>query len=303
MKMVVSGATGFIGRPLVFHLASLGHDIVLLARKKPAGDFPANVSVSIWDGKTVADWRENLDDAEVIINLAGEPIGHKRWSVDQKKEIVESRINATKAIVKGIAMAGARPRLLLNASAIGYYGDTGESAVDESAAAGRGFLAETCAKWEKTALAAASENTRVVLLRTGVVLEKDGGALARLSASFKLFAGGPPGSGKQWLSWIHRRDVLGAIEFIINTSKLSGPVNVTAPEPVTMRQFCLYLGKMLGRPSWLNVPEFVLKKMLGEMSEMILTSQRVLPRKLLEAGFSFTYKNVDDALKAIFGRR
>jgi len=303
MKIVISGATGFIGRPLVAYLASLGHNIVLLARKNPSGGFPANVSVSIWDGKTVTDWGKNLDDAEVIVNLAGEPIGHKRWSDGQKKEIVESRINATKAIVKAIAMAGRRPRLLISASAVGYYGDTGESAVDESAAAGKGFLAETCVKWEKTALAASSENARVVLLRTGVVLEKDGGALARLSAPLKLFAGGPPGSGKQWVSWVHRQDVIKAIDFIINTSKLSGPINITAPEPVTMRQFYLYLAETLGRPSWVKVPEFVIKRMLGEMSEMILTSQRVLPKKLLEAGFSFTYKSVDDALKAIFGRQ
>ncbi len=300
MKLVITGATGFIGAALVDYLVSHGHNLVLLVRKIPSKSFLANVSISLWDGRTVSDWCRHIDEAETIINLAGEPIGHKRWNESQKKEIVGSRINATRAIVEAVNAADRRPRLLINASAIGFYGDRGDSLIDESAAAGKGFLAETCVKWEKEALAASSANTRVVLMRTGVVLDKDGGALARMAAPFKLFAGGPPGSGKQWVSWIHRQDVIRAIDFIIANPKLTGPVNITAPEPVTMRQLSAYLGEAMGRPSWVTVPEFVIKGMLGEMSELVLSSQRILPKKLMEAGFSFTYTKVNDALRAIF---
>ena len=302
MKILLTGGTGFIGIPLMQRLLGEGHQVVLLSRNPENFGVAANGSLMIerWDGKSSGFWAEQMNSIDGVINLAGEPIGLKRWNNTIKAAIRNSRIEATQVIVEAISQSTVRPKVLINASAVGFYGDVPLSDVDETIGRGRGFLAETCELWEHRALAAKKQGVRVTLLRTGIALEKDGGVLARMMVPFKAFAGGPPGTGRQWISWIHRDDVIEAILFILKNDGLEGPINITAPEPATMRDFCQILARTIGRPSWAPVPEIVLKAMLGEMSEMLLTGQRALPRKLLEAGFIFKYPNLEGAFKAIF---
>lgn len=302
MKIVISGGTGFISKALISHLIEDIHQIVVLTRNSGRFDNPNPrlVEAVQWDGKTVNSWSDKIAEADTIINLAGEPIGIKRWNDLAKQLILNSRVESTKAIVKALSASGNHPRIFLNASASSYYGDMARDDADESQKRGNGFLSETCERWENQAKLAESYGARVVMLRFGIVLDKNGGALAKMMLPFKIFAGGPPGSGKQWVSWIHREDAVRAIVSIIDNDDIRGPVNVTSPEPVSMRDFCSTLAKTLGRHSWGNVPDFVLKTMLGEMSEMLLTGQRAIPRKLQGYGFKFKYPELKQALGVIF---
>jgi uncharacterized protein (TIGR01777 family) len=302
LKIVISGGTGFVGKALISHLIEDKHQIVVLTRNSDRFDNPNPrlVEAVRWDGKTVNSWSEKIAEADTIINLAGEPIGIKRWNDLAKQLILNSRVESTKAIVKALSASNKPPRVFLNASASSYYGDMARDDADESQGRGNGFLSETCERWENQAKLAESSGVRVVMLRFGIVLDKNGGALAKMMLPFKIFAGGPPGSGKQWVSWIHREDAVRAIVSIIYNDDIRGPVNVTSPEPVSMRDFCSTLAKTLGRHSWAAVPDFVLKTMLGEMSEMLLTGQRAIPRKLQGHGFKFKYPELKQALGVIF---
>lgn len=302
LKIVISGGTGFIGKALIQHLVKENNQIVVLTRTPGKYDNPnpGLVEPVFWDGKTIGSWSHKIAGADAVINLAGEPIGIKRWNDSAKQLILNSRIDSAKAIVKAISTNGNSPRVFLSASAASYYGNISGDDVDESRKRGDGFLAETCERWESQARLAESTGARVALLRFGIVLDKNGGALAKMMLPFKIFAGGPPGSGKQWVSWIHREDAVRAIATIIANDNIRGPVNITSPEPVTMREFCSVLAKMLGRPSWAAVPDFVLKTMLGEMSEILLTGQRAISRKLREHGFKFKYPDLKQALGVIF---
>lgn len=302
MKIAVCGGTGFIGRTLVNKLIDDKHRVVLLTRNPEAIFNHAKEQLSIvkWDGKTTNSWTEAINGTDAVVNLAGEPITIKRWSDTTKQLIQNSRLDSTKAIVRAIANSQIKPRVFLNASAVGFYGDISSGDADESRKKGAGFLAETCERWENQAKAAELSGVRVAVLRFGIVLEKGGGALAKMMLPFKIFAGGPPGSGMQWVSWIHREDVMRTILFTLENANISGPINVTSPEPVSMRDFCSTLAKALGRRSWAPVPDFVLKTMLGEMSEMLLTGQRAIPRKLQDAGFIFKFPKLEQALSVIF---
>ncbi len=301
MKIVAAGVTGFIGTTLLRRLEEQKHDVILLTRspdkQKEIGSFTRVVG---WDGNTAGEWQKHVDGASVVINLTGEPIAGRRWSVDQKKRILDSRVNSTRAIVEAIRRASKKPDVLVNASAVGFYGAVEEGDVTESKGAGEGFLAATCERWEEEARTAESLGVRVVLLRTGVVIGDGGGALAKMVPPFKFFVGGPIGSGAQWFPWIHRDDVIGAILFAITNSNLHGPVNLAAPESVTMRQFCSALGSVLHRPSWAPVPAFALKLLLGEMSGMLLTGQKVIPQQLLKHGYRFVFPKLRPALQDIF---
>ena len=301
MQIVLTGGTGFIGKTLTRRLAQAGHRVILLTRRPEAVRQSSEDSVQIvsWDGKTLGPWVPSLNGADAVVNLAGEPIAAKRWTPAQKARILSSRMDATGALVAAIAQAKKRPSVLVNASAVGYYGSVESGDVTESHPRGRGFLADTCERWEQEARKAEALGVRVVLLRFGIVLEKDGGALAKMLPPFKFFAGGPLGSGRQWLPWIHREDLIGAVLFVLERARLSGPVNVTAPEPVTMKQFCAALGKSLHRPSWAPVPAFLLRTALGEMSEMLLTGQRVIPQKLETSGYRFRYPRIEEALYSV----
>jgi hypothetical protein len=302
MKIILTGATGFIGRKVMESLASSGHTVVVLTRNPAAINTAAwrTVRPVKWDAVRVDDWISELDGADAVVNLAGEPIAARRWRYWQKYRIMFSRVDATRAIVYAIQHAKKKPSVLVNGSAVGYYGDVPNGDVTESHKKGEGFLPNVCEKWEEAALVAQTYGVRVVLLRTGVVLGEDGGALERLALPFKFFAGGWVGSGRQWFPWIHRDDVVNIILHAITDSHLSGPVNVVAPESATMKQFCAGVGRAMRRPSWAPVPGFVLRVALGDMASMLLTGQRAVPAKLSASGFQFTFPTVDGALADIF---
>lgn len=304
MKIVVAGGSGFIGRTLVQRLASANHNVVVLTRKGGASKAGSHNSITVaeWDGRSVGEWSKHLDGSDAVINLAGELIAGKRWTNNQKALIMSSRVDATKALVGSIAKAQRKPRVFISASAVGYYGAVEAADVFESAAQGSDFLADVCGRWEAEALVVAKSGVRVVIPRLGVVLENDGGALKKMLLPFKLFAGGPLGSGSQWFPWIHRDDVVGVIMFALEKTTLSGPVNAAAPEPATMKQFCKTLGEVMRRPAWAPVPAFVLKVVLGEMSGMLLTGQRVVPKKAIDAGYQFQFPSLKRALEDILRR-
>jgi len=304
MEIVIAGGTGFIGRSLVGKLLQDGHNVVVLTRDGAGARqlVPDAVGFGLWDGKTSASCVQQINGADAVINLAGESLAGKRWSPKQKARIINSRLEATRAIVKAMEQAERCPSLLINASAVGYYGNVEHEQVTETHPQGGGFLALTCGLWEHEAIMARQLGVRVVLLRLGVVLDKAGGALARMVPAFRLFFGGRLGSGRQWFPWVHRDDVAGVVRFVLDNPDLCGPINVAAPEAVTMDEFCRSLGKALARPVWARVPGFVLRLALGEMSEMLLTGQRVVPQKLLQAGYEFLYPNLAQALDEIFKR-
>ena len=305
MKIVLSGGTGFIGSALLKRLKEEKHSVVLLARnleaaKRFAGDF---VTIAPWDAKSVGTWADHMNGADAVVNLAGEPVVGKRWSDRQKSHILNSRVEATKALTSAIAQARQKPSVLINASAVGYYGHVESGDVTESHPRGKGFLGDTCELWEEAARAAERWGARVVCLRIGIVLEKEGGALSKMIPPFQFFAGGPLGSGRQWVPWIHRDDVVGAVLFALQHPELKGSVNTTSPNPVTMKEFCGALGRAMHRPSWAPVPVFVLRILLGEQADVLLTGQRVVPKKLEEAGFMFRHPNLHEALIAILGNQ
>jgi uncharacterized protein (TIGR01777 family) len=302
MKIIVTGATGFIGRSLIGRCIVEGHEVVALTRdaEKAAPLFPAGVKVLTWDGATAGDWVSEVDGADAVVNLAGEPIAGKRWTAAQKTRIIESRVCAARAIRDAIAKARRKPSVLVNSSAVGYYGPVAEGDVAEDRHAGKGFLAETCVRWEAEASAIGSLGPRVAMLRIGVVLGEKGGALEKIALPFKLFAGGPIGSGSQWFPWVHRDDVVGIAMFAIGNPGVAGPINAVAPESVTMKTFCAAVGTALRRPSWAPVPAPVLRLALGEMAEMLLTGQRVVPARLSALGYQFKFPTLARALTDLF---
>ncbi|MGA9364725.1 MAG: TIGR01777 family oxidoreductase [Bacteroidota bacterium] len=304
MTILVAGGTGFIGDVLVRQLLGEGHTVVLLSRRpQPVKNVERKlVQVEEWDGETIGSWVDRLENVDGIINLAGASIDAKRWTEARKAVLVTSRIESTRALVSGIRLMKKRPAVLVNASAVGFYGDVESGDATESRPAGNDFLAGLCRRWEEEAQKAEELSVRVVQLRFGVVLEKGGGALEKMILPFRLFVGGPLGSGSQWFPWVHRDDVIGAIIFSLQNPNISGPVNVSAPNQVTMREFSQALGKTMHRPSWARVPAFVLRIVLGEMGGTVLTGQRAVPRKLEDAGFAFRYPRLDEALRAIVKR-
>ena len=304
MTILVAGATGLIGRRLVQRLIEAGNNVVVLTRnpRKGIGLGSALLRLVQWDARTPGEWYAELDGSDAVINLSGESIGQKRWTPDQKSRILSSRIDATNAIVGAIGAAARKPRVLINASAVGYYGDAGDDELLESHPSGSDFLADVCRQWESAAHAAEEFGVRVVLPRSAVVLDAHAGALKRLLLPFRLFIGGPLGRGNQWFPWIHLEDEVGALQFALQNTAVTGPVNVVAPDLVTMREFCSTLGKALARPSWAPVPELLLKIVLGEMSDMVLKGQRAIPRRLLDAGYRFKFPRLDEALADLLKR-
>ena len=294
MRLLVTGGTGFIGRALCRRLAQQGHELLVLTRQ-PNHPTQPGITFHPWDP---AAWQPQLDTCDGIVNLAGEPLMAKRWSPDQKRRIRESRVQMTERLVAALGARARRPSVLINASAIGYYGPRGDEELAETDLPGSGFLAELCQAWEEAADRAQQHGVRVVRLRIGIVLGPDGGALAKMVPPFRLFAGGPVGSGRQWMSWVHREDVVGLIEWALTNAEVRGPINATAPEPVTMREFCLRLGEVLHRPSWAPVPTLMLRILLGETADVLVTGQRVIPKVALEAGYRFQYPGLSQALEA-----
>jgi uncharacterized protein (TIGR01777 family) len=297
MRLVIAGASGFIGTALCARLVLEGHTLTLLTHQSPSNATTRTKKWLHWTPGTPGDWESALEGADGVINLAGEPIAAKRWTPSQKIKIHSSRIAATNSLVNAIAKAKQKPKFLLNASAVGYYGPRGDQTITEDTEAGNDFLSSVCREWEEEAERAGPLGVRVIRLRTGIVLGRGGGALAKMVLPFKLFVGGPLGSGKQWMPWIHIDDEIGLMLYLIE-NEATGPVNATAPNPVIMDEFCRTLGKVMGRPSWLGAPAPALRIVLGEMAEMLLTGQRAIPAAANRLGYRFRYPILYDALEA-----
>ena len=294
MRIAVAGGSGFIGEPLVRRLVERAHEVLVLTRD------PSKVHIGRavrWDGKTQGDWTAPVASADAVINLAGENIGQGRWTPERKRRLIESRVDSTRALVAAVATGPPRKRVFLNASAIGFYGPRSDEVLDENAPQGEGFLAELAARWEEEARAA-ERFARFVVLRFGVVLAADGGALAKMLVPFKLGAGGRVGSGQQWMSWIAREDVLRMMEWALENEGARGIYNATAPQPVRNVEFTSALAHALHRPALIPAPAFALKIAFGEMAEEVLLSgQRVVPARAVTEGFSFSAPSLEPAIK------
>lgn len=301
MRIVVAGATGFIGRRFVAALTARGDDVVVLSRSGSPGAFGSNprVTVKAWRPTASAqDWWKDVDGAGAVVNLAGEGVMARRWSPAHKAAILDSRVDGGRAFVAAIAAASTKPGVFVSASGVGYYGiASGEALVDESAAPGTDFLAQVCVRWEEEARKAEAHGVRIVALRIGVVLGDGGGALEQMVPAFRSFVGGPVGSGRQWMPWVHHADVVGLLLRAVDDTRCAGPVNVVAPGIVRNSEFSASIGRALHRPSWMPVPAFALRVLFGDAADVILTGQHVLPKRALELGYVFRFPTLDAAMQ------
>lgn len=306
MRVVITGGSGLIGSALARHLGSAGYDAVVLTRSMSrVGPLPPGVRAQEWDGLTSKGWVQLLDEETYIVHLAGESIADGRWTEDRKRRIRESRVASGQAVAEAVREAPRKPRAVLQGSAVGYYGARGDEEILEGQPPGRGFLADVSVEWEASTAEVEALGVRRVILRTGVVLAREGGALPKMALPFRLMAGAPLGSGRQWLPWIHIADEVGAIRFLIEREDAQGPFNLVAPRPVTNRELGDVLGRVLRRPSplqalGLGVPEPVFRVMVGEMADAVLQSQRVIPSRLLQLGCTFRFPDVESALRDLF---
>lgn len=299
MRVVISGGTGFVGRPLCGELARLGHTVQVLTRDPESARSTLGSSAEPihWDGSADGPWQRVLDGADAVINLVGESIAGGRWTSQRKRRIRDSRIHGTHAIVAAIQQAQHKPATLVSASGVNYYGPR-DDPVTEDDPPGQDFLARVVIDWEREAQAAETLGVRVAMLRFGVILGKGGGALPQMVLPFRLFMGGPLGSGQQWLSWVHLTDAVSMILWALQDSRLIGPINAVAPESVRNREFSQSVGRALGRPCWLPTPGFALRLALGEMADaLLLSGAPVVPRKALDLGHSFSFPTADRALQ------
>ncbi|MBA3531427.1 MAG: TIGR01777 family protein [Ardenticatenales bacterium] len=301
MKVLITGGTGLIGSALARSLSKDGHEVAVLTRdpaqKHPT--LPASVRLVRWDGKSGEGWSSEVEGADAIVNLAGETIGPEGglWTDERKRRIKQSRLDATQAVVDAIRRATQKPRVLVQGSAIGYYGTHADESIVEGAPPGTDFLAALTREWEAASEPVEAMGVRRVLARTGIVLAKKGGSLNLMALPFKFFMGGPLGNGKQYASWIHIDDEVSALRHLIEDNQAHGPFNLTAPNPVTNREMGNVIGKVLSRPNLLPTPGFMLKLVLGEMSTLVLEGQRVLPKALQTSGYDFRFPNLEGALR------
>ncbi len=302
MKVLITGGTGLIGRNLCKALLNRGDQVVVLSRNpEGAKGMPPGVELRRWDGRTASGWGEIVEEADAIVNLAGENIASGRWTAGKKRRIRQSRLDTGKAVTEAIEAAAHKPRVLVQASAVGYYGPHGDEIVTEEDPPGEDFLARLAVEWERSTARVEALGVRRAIIRTGIVLAPEGGALPRMMLPFKFFAGGVLGDGRQWMPWIHISDEVGAILFLLD-GDASGPFNLSAPEPVTNETFTRTIGHVMGRPTFMRVPSFVLKTLLGEMSGVLLEGQRAIPRRLLEEGYRFEFEHLTPALQDLIGR-
>ncbi len=308
MIFVISGGTGLIGSNLVGLLAGDDHEIIILSRSPTqAPGFPQNVEIIPWDAETAAGWTEALNGADVVINLAGESIAGQGffpspWSESRKDSILQSRIKVGQALLAGIKEVKQKPRVFIQASAIGYYGTSKDATFTEDSPAGSDFLANTCRSWESSTRPVKEFGVSHIITRLGMVLSSEGGAFPRLRLPFQLFLGGPFGDGEQWYSWIHIEDVCRAIIFLSKNPQAHGIYNLTAPQPVRNKAFAKALGKIMSRPSFIPVPGFLLRWAFGDVSTVVLDGQRVLPQKLKSLGYSFQYPTLEMALRDLLNK-
>jgi len=299
MRIFITGGTGFTGRNLARRLAGKGHTILVLTRSKKGPEEP-DARITYIQGESIkpGPWQEYIKDCDIIINLAGATI-FSNWNKKQKKLILESRVKTTQNVVQALRASAVKKVTLLSASAIGYYGFHKDEELDESAGPGDDFLASVTQAWETEALKAREKGARVVIARFGIVLGEKGGALSMMAPFFKLFIGGPLGKGRQWFSWIHIRDLVEIVVFLIEHPEISGPVNACSPHPLRNKDLAKALGKALCRPSFLRAPAFMVRLLLGEFGNVVLKGRRVLPRRLLQLGFVFQFPEIQGALADI----
>ena len=301
MRVFITGGSGLIGRCVAARLTERGDSVVVLTRNaaKASKVLSADVTLIEGDPTIPGQWQSDLASADAIVNLSGEPIFEHRWTRSIKEQILTSRTSSTENIAQAMANCPNGPRTLISGSAIGFYGPRRSEELSEDAPPGGDFLARVSIEWEAATRRASEAGIRVVLLRTGIVLARDGGALARMTLPFRLHVGGPIGSGGQWVSWIHIDDLVGMILFALDNPSLEGPMNATALNPVTNRRFARTLGEILGRKSWLPVPDVLLRIALGQAASIVAQGQRVRPAKALAAGFRFQYANLREGLEQI----
>lgn len=307
MRVFVTGGTGLVGSRLIRKLRARGDEVLVLSRRPDAWQrVGQDCMIVTGDPTQPGDWQDRIAECDAVVNLAGENIFARRWTPEFKELLRMSRLlstsNVVAALAKNALRADGSPKVLVNASAIGFYGPCGDEEIDELSPAGHDFLAGLCVEWEAAARLAESAGVRVVLVRIGVVLDLDGGALAMMITPFKLGAGGPVGSGKQIMSWIHHADMTGLLLLALDHSDARGPLNGTAPNPVTNKEFGKALGKTLGRPAFMPTPRFALKLLLGEVADVLATGQRVVPKKALALSYPFSYPDVGLALRDILRR-
>lgn len=305
MKVAITGATGFVGRRLVERLIQEGHETVLFVRdaakaQKIFSQFsPPSIDIVTYKPKESGQWQPLLADCDGVVNLAGEPLFDERWNSNSKKEILDSRSVGTDKIVEAISQADKKPQVMVSASAVGYYGTSETDTFNETSSAGNDFLASVCSAWEASANKVKDQGVRLGIVRIGIVLGPKGGALARMLPPFELFGGGPIGTGKQWVPWVHRDDLVNLIIQILTQPSMEGVFNATSPNPQRMTDFSKTLGSVIKRPSWLPVPGFALELLLGEAAQVVLEGQNVQPKKTIASGFQFKYPTLKGALEEI----
>ena len=305
-RIVITGATGFIGRPLSLELARAGYEVFCLTRTPEKGGvfFQGCCEARKWDAQSADGWGFLVDGAFAVVNLAGDNLAEGRWTTAKKRRILASRLKSGAACLEAIRTAGVKPRVLVQASAVGFYGPRADEELDEGSAPGSGFLAGVVRQWEDSTREAEDHGVRRVVIRSGLVLGLSGGVFPRLVTPFRFYLGGPIGGGRQWFSWIHIEDEIRAIRFLLERSDLSGVFNLTAPAPLAEKDFARALGRSLGRPSWLPVPAWFLALLFGAKArETLLSGQRVVPKRLVQSGFEFLYPAAAQALGDLLPRQ
>lgn len=298
MRVILTGGSGFIGRALAADLVADGAQVIVLSRDPDGPTVPKGVEAVKWDGATADGWEALADGADAIVNLAGENIGGGWWTPERKRRIRESRVRSGRAVAEAVARATVKPRVVAQGSAVGYYGPS-DREVGEADGPGKDFLSRVCFAWEASSAEVQTHGVRWLALRTGIVLGRDGGVLPRMALPFRWFAGGPLGDGGQWVPWIHVRDEVRAIRFLLGNEAASGPFNLTAPNPVRNEELAAALGRTLGRPAAMRAPAFAIRLVLGEMATLLLDGQRAVPRRLIEMGFQFEFGDLDVALRGL----
>jgi uncharacterized protein (TIGR01777 family) len=314
MRVLITGGTGLIGRALSANLAADGHEVIVLTRSSERArssergtDLPDGVRAQQWDARTADGWGHLADGASAIVNLAGASLAGEgffptRWTDERRRVIRESRLNSSRAVVEAVAQAEQKPPVVIQSSAVGYYGFHGDEILTEEAEPGGDWAARfTAEEWEPSTVPVEEMGVRRIVVRTGVVLSTEGGALPRLLLPFRLFAGGPMGSGDQWYSWIHLQDEVRALCYLIETEEASGAYNLTAPNPATNGELAKLIGKIMGRPAFIPVPGFAMRTAFGEVAEVVLKGQRAVPQRLLDLGFEFHFPAAEAALKDLLG--
>lgn len=307
MRVIITGGTGLIGKEIANSLAHDHHEVIVLSRNtnKTSGLAPG-IRVVAWDSRTSDGWAHLADGAGAIINLAGESISGEsflpeRWSAEKKKRILDSRVQAGQAVVEAIDRAKVKPQLLIQASAVGYYGSTGDAPVTEDSPAGDGFLADVCKQWEASTAAVEAMGVRRVILRIGLPLSMQGGVFTRLIFPFRLFAGGPLGSGQQYQPWIHMDDMVAIVQYLMENNQASGAFNISAPAPVTNAELAKAIGRVMKRPSFLPAPAIAFKLGFGEVAEIVLEGNKMIPKRLMDMGFKWAHPHVGEAVADLLG--